>query len=61
MLSKRTAKVGINVESANLKIVTSCAHVIISKDKEDLAELLDYATYYFANHLTVVVPSLTEP
>jgi hypothetical protein len=60
-LSKRTAKVGIDVETAHLKIVTVCVQIICSEESTELATLLQYATYYFATHLNEVDPSLTEP
>ena len=60
-LTKRTAKVGVDVESADLKIVTVCVKIICSKESTEMAALLQYATYFFPAHLNAIDPSLTEP
>lgn len=60
-LSKRTAKVGVNVETAHLELMTVCARTICSKESTELAALLEYATLFLAPHLDKVDPSLMEP
>ncbi|KUM59605.1 hypothetical protein ACN42_g7534 [Penicillium freii] len=60
-LKGKTARVGVDIESAHLKIVTSCLDVICSEQSPGLAPLLDYAVDYFAVHLQNTDPSLTQP
>jgi hypothetical protein len=60
-LKGKTARVGVDIESAHLKIVTSCLDVICSEQSPSLAPLLDYAVTYLPVHLQNADPSLTQP
>jgi hypothetical protein len=60
-LKGKTARVGVDIESAHLKIVTSCLDVICSEQSPALAPLLDYAVTYLPVHLQKADPSLTQP
>jgi hypothetical protein len=60
-LKGKTARVGVDIESAHLKIVISCLDVICSEQSPGLAPLLDYVVSYLPMHLRNVDPSLTQP
>ncbi|OQD79098.1 hypothetical protein PENANT_c062G09607 [Penicillium antarcticum] len=60
-LKGKTARVGVDIQSAHLKIFTSCLDVICSEQSSGLAPLLDYAVNFLPVHLQNVDPSLTEP
>jgi hypothetical protein len=60
-LKGKTARVGVDIESAHLKILTSCLEVICSEQSPGLAPLLQYAVNYLALHLQKAEPSLTQP
>jgi Cdc6-like AAA superfamily ATPase len=60
-LSKKTARVGIDLETAHLKILTACIQAICSKDTPELDPLLQYAMWNFPSHLSNIDPSLTQP
>ncbi|KAJ5767057.1 uncharacterized protein N7511_004673 [Penicillium nucicola] len=60
-LKGKTARVGVDVESAHLKIVTSCLDVLCSEQSPGLTPLLDYAMNFLPVHLQSADPSLTQP
>ncbi|KAJ5097682.1 hypothetical protein N7456_008403 [Penicillium angulare] len=60
-LKGKTARVGIDNETAQLKIVSACLEVICSKDSDELDNLLQYAVAFFGEHLKLADPSLTHP
>lgn len=60
-LKGKTARVGIDVDTAHLTIVSACLEVICTKESPNMDPLLEYAVAYFGNHLQLADPSLTLP
>jgi hypothetical protein len=60
-LSKKTARVGIDLETAHLKILTVCIQAICSKETPEVDPLLPYAMLKFQTHLINIDPSLAQP
>ncbi|KAJ5118107.1 hypothetical protein N7448_004246 [Penicillium atrosanguineum] len=60
-LKGKSARAGVDIETANLRIVADCLEVICSSESPDSAPLLDYAIACFAGHLMDADPSLTQP
>ncbi|KAJ5291022.1 hypothetical protein N7478_000273 [Penicillium angulare] len=60
-LKGKTARIGIDNETANFKIVSACLEVICSKDSPESDNLLEYAVSFFSEHLKLADPSLTHP
>lgn len=60
-LKGKTVRVGLDIETANLRILADCLEVICASESPELAPLLDYAVTWFADHLKEADPSLTQP
>jgi hypothetical protein len=60
-LKGKTARVGVDIETAHLRILAACLEVVNSADSPDLAALFHYACGYFPEHLKQADPSLTQP
>lgn len=60
-LKGKTARVGVDIETADLRIVADCLEIICSSKSPDSAPLLDYAVACFAGHLMDADPSLIQP
>lgn len=60
-LKGRTARVGVDIENAHLRILATCLEVIRSQDSPELAPLVRYASVFFPEHLKQADPSLTQP
>jgi hypothetical protein len=60
-LKGKTARVGVDVETAHLRILTTCLEVVRSPDRKDFAALSRYASICFPLHLNETDPSLTQP
>jgi hypothetical protein len=60
-LKGKSARVGVDIETGDLKIVADCLTVIKSSNIPELQPLLDYAVTFFADHLQAADPSLMQP
>ncbi|KAJ5683311.1 hypothetical protein N7462_006476 [Penicillium macrosclerotiorum] len=60
-LKGKTARVGVDIDMAHLRIAVACLEVISAKESPDTAPLLDYAILNFWEHLKDADPSLTHP
>ncbi|CAG8166166.1 unnamed protein product [Penicillium olsonii] len=60
-LKGKTARVGVDIETAHLRILATCLEAIRSQDSPHLAALVRYASVYFPEHLKQADPSLTQP
>jgi hypothetical protein len=60
-LKGKTARVGVDTDTAHLSILSTCLEVINHQGSPELDSLLTYSSESFAIHLEVVDPSLTQP
>ncbi|KAL4940945.1 hypothetical protein BDV06DRAFT_12388 [Aspergillus oleicola] len=60
-LKGKTVRVGVETETAHLRLASACLEVICSCNSPNLDALLHYAVTFFGEHLTSVDPSLTLP
>jgi hypothetical protein len=60
-LKGKTARVGVDIETAHLRILAACLEVVRSPDSSDISALFPYASGYFPEHLKQADPSLTQP
>lgn len=60
-LKGKTARVGIDIETAHLRILATCLEVIRSQNSPELSPLFRYAAVFFPEHLKQADPSLTQP
>ncbi|KAL4969541.1 uncharacterized protein BDV14DRAFT_209818 [Aspergillus stella-maris] len=60
-LKGKAVRVGVEVETAHLRLATACLEVICTPRLPDLDSLLDYAVSCFQEHLASVDHSLTLP
>ncbi|CAG8426824.1 unnamed protein product [Penicillium salamii] len=59
-LKGKTARVGLDIETAHLRILATCLQALRSQDSRHLA-FNRYAAVFFAEHLKQADPSLTQP
>ncbi|KAJ5639441.1 uncharacterized protein N7484_007303 [Penicillium longicatenatum] len=57
----RAVRVGVDIETAHLTLVSGCLEVICSKPSSNIDALLPYAVPFFGEHLRQADPSLTQP
>lgn len=60
-LKGNTARIGVDVDTAHLRILETCLEVLNSDKSPNVAFLETYASYCFPEHLTKSDPSLTQP
>lgn len=60
-LKGKTARVGVDTDTAHLSILSTCLEVINHQGTPELDSLLTYSFESFAVHLECVDPSLTQP
>ncbi|KAL4949383.1 hypothetical protein BDW69DRAFT_75631 [Aspergillus filifer] len=60
-LKGKAVRVGVEVETAHLRLASACSEVICTPKSPDLDSLLYYAVTFFEEHLASVDPSLTLP
>jgi hypothetical protein len=59
-LTKKTARLGVDTDTAHMRILMACLKAASQKTDESSA-LVDYATFYFEDHLRRIDLSLIQP
>jgi hypothetical protein len=59
-LTKKTARLGVDTDTAHMRILMACLKAASEKTDES-STLLDYVTFYFEDHLRLIDLSLIQP
>lgn len=59
-LTKKTARLGVDTDTAHMRIVMACLRAASEKTDES-SPLVDYAAFYFEDHLRLIDLSLIQP
>ncbi|KAJ5160763.1 uncharacterized protein N7482_007767 [Penicillium canariense] len=59
-LTKKTARLGVDTDTAHMQILMACLKAI-SEKTDGSSPLVDYATFYFEEHLRLIDLSLIQP
>lgn len=59
-LMKNTARLGVDTDTAHMRILMACLKAVSEKTDESSA-LVEYATFYFEDHLRLIDLSLIQP